>query len=330
MAVITNIDGIPLYSTQEEALKFASDNGLTGFHTHSFEGQIGYMGGIDHNNAVTGNSSQQNAPSGILRKIKIEKKVFEAKKTGVAIDKSFSQLLPKTYTIDEFFDLYLQLFYDIEKKGRFSHETIIKKSTEYAGTPPNPKDQEIIDLREQVRDVQFEIDSIPKEHPFLPNELTVIQSRSEPSLRYFMQAGRRRQIKSDVVFDLLKERTGYPLDTPNEDFCVLLNPDAIAGITPGPDINTQNDLTIDIATINRFTPGIDATDSIPEINLKIEQPDIRINPALPEMDSSYNPLANIEEPPPPPEALELNPIMNTNSFNASNVPLSTYRFNRNS
>ena len=40
-------------------------------------------------------------------------------------------------------------------------------------------------------------------------------------------------------------------------------------------------------------------------------------------------MANIEEPPTPPEKLELNPIMNTNSFNQSNVPLSTYRYNSN-
>ncbi len=265
----------------------------------------------------------------MLRKIKINKQVYEAQKTSDSVNDSFVEFAPKKYTVDEFFDLYQQLFYEIEKKGRFSHDTIVKKSTEYAGTPPNPKDQEIIDLREQVTDVQFEIDSIEEEHPFLPNDLTVIQSRNEPSLRYFMQSGRRRQIKNDAVFDLLKTRTGYPQDTPNENFCVLLNADAIAGIAPGPDINSQEDLHIDIAAINTFTPGKDASDPISNLNIQFEKPDLRVNPALPELDSSYNPMANIEEPPTPPEKLELNPIMNTNSFNQSNVPLSTYRYNSN-
>ena len=54
MAFLTNINGIPLYSTQQEALNYAQEKGLEGFHTHSFQGQIGYMGGVDHNNAITG------------------------------------------------------------------------------------------------------------------------------------------------------------------------------------------------------------------------------------------------------------------------------------
>ena len=60
MALLTNINGIPLYSTQQEALNYAAANGLTGFHTHSYQGQIGYMGGIDHNNAITGGVISQN------------------------------------------------------------------------------------------------------------------------------------------------------------------------------------------------------------------------------------------------------------------------------
>ena len=159
--------------------------------------------------------------------------------------------------------------------------------------------------------------------------MTTIQSRQEPSLRYYIQSGRRRQIKSDEVFDLLKTRAGYSKDTPNENFSVLLNADAIAGITPGPDINSQDDLSLDIAYINRFNAGLDKKDPLNNINIKIPKPDLRVNPSLPEMDN-HNPMANIEEPPATPEALNLSPIMNTNSFNQSNVPLSTYRYNSNS
>ena len=265
----------------------------------------------------------------MLRKIKIDRKIYESRKTKEKVNDKFTEFLLKKYTIDEFFDLYQQLFYEIEKKGRLSHTTIVAKSTEYAGTPPNPKDQEILDLREQVKNLQFEIDSIPEEHPYLPNDMTVIQSRSEPSLRYLMQSGRRRQIKSDVVFDLLKSRAGYSKSTPNEDFSVLLNADAISGILPGPDINTQEEINIEIASVNRFNPGVDPNDPLSDIKIKFEKPDLRINPALPEM-NNYNPMANIEEPTPTPEQLKLKPIMNTNFFNQSNVPLSTYRYKANS
>ena len=48
MAVLTSIDGVPLYSTIQEALDYAQANGLTGYHTHTYQGQIGYMGGATH------------------------------------------------------------------------------------------------------------------------------------------------------------------------------------------------------------------------------------------------------------------------------------------
>jgi len=65
MSILTTIVGIPLYSTQAEALAWASSRGLSGFHTHMFAGQTGYMGGIDHNQAMINNSNiitEQNTP----------------------------------------------------------------------------------------------------------------------------------------------------------------------------------------------------------------------------------------------------------------------------
>lgn len=53
MAILTVIDSIPLYSTVQEALDYASENGLTGYHTHTHNGQIGYMGGQTHGEAST-------------------------------------------------------------------------------------------------------------------------------------------------------------------------------------------------------------------------------------------------------------------------------------
>ena len=253
-----------------------------------------------------------------MSKINLEKQIFGSKKTEEALNRGFSHFAIKKYTVDEFFELYFQLFYEIEKKGRFSHTTIVDASTEYAG---------IEDLRQQIQEIKWEIDSIEEEHTFLPNNTTVIQSRNEPSIRYLMQSGRRRQIKTDEVFDLLKTRAGFSKDTPNEDFCVLLNADAIAGIAQGPDINNQTELNIDIARINRFTPGLNMNDPLDNINIQLQQPDLRSNSAIPET-NTYNAMANIEEPPVTPEGLDLQPIMNTNSFNQNNAsPLGTYQYN---
>ena len=52
MSILTLMFGIPLYSTQEEALAWASANSIGGYHTHNFQGQIGYMGGADHSTAI--------------------------------------------------------------------------------------------------------------------------------------------------------------------------------------------------------------------------------------------------------------------------------------
>ena len=54
MSVLTSINGIPLFSTQQEALSWASSRGLSGYHTHIHMGQTGYMGGSTHLKATTG------------------------------------------------------------------------------------------------------------------------------------------------------------------------------------------------------------------------------------------------------------------------------------
>jgi hypothetical protein len=52
MAIIGNIDGLPIYDSKEEALVWGKHNGLTGYHTHNMNGKVGYMGGDDHSKAV--------------------------------------------------------------------------------------------------------------------------------------------------------------------------------------------------------------------------------------------------------------------------------------
>jgi len=51
--ILTTIDGIPLYSTPQEAVNWATQNNVQGYHTHTYQGQIGYMGGATHASAVS-------------------------------------------------------------------------------------------------------------------------------------------------------------------------------------------------------------------------------------------------------------------------------------
>ena len=53
MSIITTIDDIPLFTTAQRALEWGMQYGLTGVHTHTFQGQTGYMAGSTHNQAVT-------------------------------------------------------------------------------------------------------------------------------------------------------------------------------------------------------------------------------------------------------------------------------------
>ena len=49
MAVITRINGVPLFSSIQEALRWGRFNRLKGgYHIHYWEGRKGYMGGNNH------------------------------------------------------------------------------------------------------------------------------------------------------------------------------------------------------------------------------------------------------------------------------------------
>ena len=52
MSIITTINGIPLFSTRREALAWARSNSLTGYHTHTYQGKTGFMGGATHSQAT--------------------------------------------------------------------------------------------------------------------------------------------------------------------------------------------------------------------------------------------------------------------------------------
>tara|TARA_R100001530_G_scaffold97196_1_gene67573 strand:+ start:232 stop:525 length:294 start_codon:yes stop_codon:yes gene_type:complete len=56
MSLLTTIDGMPLYTTKQEALEWVDAyngnrwvvNKLSGYHAHDFQGKVGYMGGATH------------------------------------------------------------------------------------------------------------------------------------------------------------------------------------------------------------------------------------------------------------------------------------------
>ena len=110
----------------------------------------------------------------MAEQIPIEKQVFDKNTFGRVINTQFSQLLNNvteetlSFTIDDFFELYEQLFYQIPKEGdNNSHRYMLEKSADYLGVIVNQDDiqallEEITNLRQQVLDTQSALAEISK------------------------------------------------------------------------------------------------------------------------------------------------------------------------
>jgi len=97
-----------------------------------------------------------------MEKIKIKKESFPKQKYPTIINTEFSQLInpspqvENVLTVDEFFELYDDLFYEIQPTGEVnSHEYMVKRSGDYVGLESRSSDvdaliQEINDLRRQL------------------------------------------------------------------------------------------------------------------------------------------------------------------------------------
>jgi hypothetical protein len=104
--------------------------------------------------------------------VTLQKQVYDKNQYQKVIDTSFTQLVQPTTTItgsilpsvDQFFDFYNQLFFDIPKFGETnSHEYLIKTSQEYIGASNVINDEiqalidEVTELRQENLDLQQQL-----------------------------------------------------------------------------------------------------------------------------------------------------------------------------
>jgi len=97
------------------------------------------------------------------QKVNLNKEVFDKTQYEQVIDTSFSQLVPPTSsipeetlpTVEEFFQDYDSLFFQIPKTGDNSHETLIVSSTDYIGY--QPLNDEIIALTEEITSLREQL-----------------------------------------------------------------------------------------------------------------------------------------------------------------------------
>jgi hypothetical protein len=108
----------------------------------------------------------------MAEQIVLTKLVYDKNQYQKVIDTTFTQLVQPASqatgsalpTVNEFFDYYNQLFFDIPKFGEInSHEYLIKTSTEYIGASSVVNDElqalidEITELRQENLDLQQQL-----------------------------------------------------------------------------------------------------------------------------------------------------------------------------
>jgi hypothetical protein len=103
--------------------------------------------------------------------VNLSKQVYDKRQYSKVIDTSFKQLGVQTIqeqidqqpTVDEFFNMYNELFYQIPELGATnSHEYLIKKSSEYIAFDANQDEiialqNEIAQLRTDLLDAQKQV-----------------------------------------------------------------------------------------------------------------------------------------------------------------------------
>ena len=108
----------------------------------------------------------------MAEQILLTKQVYDKNQYQKVIDTTFTQLVQPASqstgsalpTVNEFFDFYNQLFFDIPKFGETnSHEYLIKTSTEYIGASSVVNDElqalidEVTELRQENLDLQQQL-----------------------------------------------------------------------------------------------------------------------------------------------------------------------------
>lgn len=108
-----------------------------------------------------------------MSKISIQKQVFDKNIFPKVVDTQFSQLIntnqaddTPSFTLEDFFTLYEQLFFQIPKEGDSnSHQFILQKEADYLGVSINTEDvqallAEITSLRQEIASAQQTIQTL--------------------------------------------------------------------------------------------------------------------------------------------------------------------------
>lgn len=117
-------------------------------------------------------------PRNLEGEIVFQRQIFSNSGFRRKIDVNFNELnnRKESVNIDDFFDQYRRLFYDIPKQGELSHERLIIDSTDYFRNYIDPKDQEIQNLSARIQELSLENQNL-QEQLVLQEVETVVEEQ---------------------------------------------------------------------------------------------------------------------------------------------------------
>lgn len=157
--------------------------------------------------------------------VKFDKTIYSSRQFKGIVDTNFGEFAPSQdqISIEVFFDLYKQLFYDIPKIGESSHTTLVRESTDYIGGYKDTQSSQVESLLAQIANLETQLatagsegvstEASIKEHPIFKNG-TIIADSSDTK-HWYMDKGYKRLIDDSVSYEALK-RSIYGTNTPGD------------------------------------------------------------------------------------------------------------------
>lgn len=170
-------------------------------------------------------------------KISMNREVYSKKKFNEVINNEFEELLRQedTFTNEQFFKLYDNLFFDIPKLGLFSHQSLRDRSSEFLGEFNLTDENNIIDnLNNKILELEEALllaNQVTPEHPFYKNNTLVRQLDSDRV--FYLDKGFKRLVDSadsswyNALRDLLGVE-GSPLQAPSTALAQIPSPNSPA------------------------------------------------------------------------------------------------------
>ena len=167
-------------------------------------------------------------------KLNLSKKIISNKLSNKIYNKSFNNLTKSSPLINDenVRDLYDSIFYDIKKKGKNSHTSIVEESTDYLYPQINKSfDTKIENLVERINEKNEELTKLKNARPSNPNypNGSFITAGDENGqfqgmqTVYVMQDGLKRAIKGGGMYHLIRRALKIPGEAFSELYFLSVN-----------------------------------------------------------------------------------------------------------